>query len=642
MQKKLYRQTLNIVYYCFLGICLLSSLQLKAQKKEELSYYNMQLLQKADGYFNAGDYYNALPVYRKILKKVPLDTTVILRIAECYKELNSFDESEIWYGKVLYPDIELSVDAKHKLNYAQVLTINGKYDDALYWYKEYYFTNATDPRGIAGIKTIENLNRLYYDTMFYVAFPAEINTVYAEFSPVQYNNGVVFVSDRPKASVSGSDKGNKPSYTSWYFSDMLENGSLDEPVRFNKKGKIKTSLNEGPVVFYDNYSKMIFTQNTNIKEKNKSPVKVFPVQIYSAVKIDEDHWDEIKLLDFCDSSLSYSQPAITSDGTKLIFSSNMPGGFGGSDLYMSRFENGIWQEPVNMGEKINSKGNEMFPYILSDSVLYFSSDGHGGLGGLDICYVPLDNTGQLVNLGFPVNSQGDDFGIIYDKDGMSGYFSSNRTDSKGRDDIYAFRIIRVSLTLKIIDIKTSAPLAGAEVFSISGMDENLVGTTDQDGYCTVVIPVSKEIKIRVKKEDFESQVFTFEPMKYKTENTVVVPVDDTRNVVAELPEKVNENVLYKVQVMATRQPATSREIKKKYKGELPVIMNYEDDWYKYTIGEFYTYSEACECLSSCDVADAFIAGYINDTRVSIVVAKSATNEMDTCQPVIKTKPNRKR
>jgi tetratricopeptide (TPR) repeat protein len=601
-----------------------------AQKKEGYSYYNLEILQKADGYFNSGDYYNALSNYRKVIKKSPGDTTVILKIAECYKLLNVFDDSEIWYAKILGNNTDVTVDAKHILDYAQILTINGKYSDALYWYKEYYSTDSDDPRGIAGMKTIENLTRLYYDTMFYVVFPVNINTVYNEFSPVFYNDGLIFISDRPRAKVTNSDKGKNSGYSKWYYSASDESGRLGDPVQFNRKQNIKTRFNEGPIVFYDNQSRMIYTQNSDAEEKKKDQMEILPVQLFSAVTSDGVNWSEFRLLDFFNKKYSYGQPAITSDGKILIFSSDNPEGFGGSDLYSSTFEKGLWQEPINLGVNINTPGDEMFPYILNDSILFFSSDGHGGLGGLDICYASLPVTDSIVNLGFPVNSSRDDFGIMYDKDGMSGYFSSNRDGYSGNDNIFAFRIIRVSLTLRIIDIATSGPIAEARVISISGMDEDLIGETDQDGYCNVIIPVSKEIKIRIEKEDFESQVFTFEPMRYKTETSLVIHVDVADNQIVEETVKENSDVIYKVQVMASRKPATPRQIKRKYKGPLPVSVSFEDNWYKYTVGEFRTYYEACDCMRSTHVADAFVAGYINNTRVSIFFAKSKTNEPDAC------------
>ena len=618
MKDKFSKNFITIVSYTILVICMFSSLRVLAQKEEKLSHYHLQVLKNADEYFNAADYYNALTNYEKILKKSVNDTSIILKVAECYKMLNSFVESETWYRTVLDSTTDDSAEAKYKLDYAQVLTINGKYKEALYWYRKYFLSNSIDTRGIAGIRTIESLNKLYNDTMFYVVYPTEINTVYSEFSPVFYNNGIVFVSDRPDAKVSEDDDGSKTAYTNWYFGDTKDTINSGDCFQFGRNQNINLNYNAGPLVFYDNYQKMIFTQNTQNKIDSKEKVIVYPIQLFSASRSKENSWDEIKTLDFCDKNYSYGQPAITRDGKTLIFSSNLPGGYGGSDLYSSKSENDIWQEPVNMGEKINSRGNEMFPYILNDSVLYFSSDGHGGLGGLDICYVSLNKSSDPIKIGLPVNSSGDDFGIVFDEDGMSGYLASNRAGSKGSDDIYAFKIIRITLFLKIVDQTSSIPVSDAEVYSIIGLDETPIGTTDKDGYCKVVIPVSKEIVIKVRKENFESQVFSVEPMKYKTETSVLLSYENKLLKMEELPKSDNGSKIYKVQIMASREPSTKRQLNRKYKGDMVISMNFEDNWYKYTIGEFNTYREACICLDSCKVYDAFVPVYKNNIRAKIL------------------------
>jgi hypothetical protein len=626
----------SLCRFFIMVISLSSSLYINAQKTRKLSYYNLQILEKANEYYDLGDYYSALTNYQKIDHKAPGDTFVNLRIAESYKMLNRFDLSEIAYSKILDNDQGESMDAIHFLNYAQVLTINGKYNKALHWYKKYYLLNSRDSRGEAGIQTIENIDELYYDTIFYTVFPTEVNTIYDEYSPVYYENGVVFVSDRKKENVGSSSKGSKPGYTNWYFSSLVNDEKLGTPVQFNKELNFKTSFNEGPLVFYDNDRKTIFTQNGLVENKVKDDLTVLPVQLFYSQKEDKDNWSDIEMLNFCDNSSSFGQPAITSDGKTLIFSSNMPGGYGGSDLYMSRFEQNAWQKPENLGSIINTLGDEMFPYILDDSVLYFSSDGHGGLGGLDIFYLSLNQREKIEKIGLPVNSPYDDFGIIVSKDHMSGFFSSNRTGQMGNDDIYAFRIIRISLALKIMDGLTSSPISNADVISVSGADESKVGKTDENGYCKVILPVSQEIKIRVKKENFESQVFTYEPVMYKIESNQVLFVNNEKKekpVVEkqETPEPETEDVIYKVQIMASRRAAMNWQLKRKYKGNMPINKSNEDNWHKYTIGEFKTISEACDCLISSHVEDAFLVAYKNNIRdLSIFLNSHHLKEIEAC------------
>ena len=600
-----------------------------AQESGKLSYYQEQQIEKADNYFELGEYINAANIYIKIHRKAPDDTLLAFKVADCYKKLNSYNEAEKWYSVFLQEGNPMPKDkAKFMLDFAQLLTINGKYDDALYWYTEYFNVNSSDPRGKAGILTIENLNKLYHDTIFYVVYPSQVNTAYSEFCPTPFENGILFCSDRPKAKISESNKGEKISYLNWYFSEIDEFGKLESPMVFNKRKTINTLYNEGPAVFFNNGNGLVFTQNTLEDKNSNEEVVVLPVQLYIVEKGTDGKWGEPYRLPFCHIDYSYAQPAISSDGKTLVFSSNLPGGFGEADLYVSRRSNGNWSKPENLGKRFNSKGNDMFPFLLNDTLLYFSSDGHGGLGGLDICYAPMDEDEDLKKFGFPMNSSGDDFGIMYDDDGMSGFLSSNRETVNNKDNIYAFKIVRISFTLKIIDINTSTPVKNAEVFSVSGLDEELVGKTDQEGYCNVILPVSKEIKMRIKTEDYESLLFTYEPVKYKTDNMIVLPVDLKPEKVEEIPDK--KPISYKVQVMASRKKATQKQIKKKYKGKLPVKEIFEDNWYKYIIGEFDTFQEACECLQKANVYDAFIAAYIENKRVTLIRAKSEKNEDDDC------------
>ncbi len=606
-----------------------------AQTNKKVPYLYQEKLQKADEYYSLMNYKEAIDLYQNILEKSGEDTAIIFKIANSYRLLNDNNNAEGWYRRGIINNVN-TINPIHKLNFAQVLTVNGKYEEALYWFKEYYkASSASDLRAKEAIKSIENISSFYYDTTFYVTYPVNINTQYSEFGPCYYKDGIIFLSDRNNS---------KSGFLSWFFSSVDSAGNLSKPVKFNKS--IKAEYNEGPVTFYDDYKKVIFSQNLVPEKFDKKQINDIPVQLFSASLDVDDQWQDKQLLPFINKGYSYAQPSVSDDGKTLYFSSNMPGGYGGADLYASKFENGTWSTPINLGNKINTPGNEMFPFILKDTILYFSSNGHGGLGGLDIFKINLKDTGKFSNLGVPINSPNDDFGIVLDKDGFSGYLASNRPNGVGSDDIYGFKIVRLTLTIKIIDGATALPVSNAEIYTVDSINGKRIGVSDQEGTCTLIVPVCKSYQIRIKKENYETKVYTFESVKSARNTLAVIPIK-TRSVPKEekiiLTDENNKplenpkNVIYKVQILASRVPASSGELKRKYKGDLGIKNFYEDRWYKYSIGEFTTYKEAKQCVLNCNVYDAFIIAYVDQKKVHITIAKAATKETGIESPIKRTK-----
>ena len=597
-----------------------------SQTDKKISNFYKAKIQKADDYFNKSDYIDAIEIYKDILSKVGDDTTIICKIGDSYRLLNDSKNAEEWYRKVL-PGNEKNVNPNYLLYFGQVLTANNKYDEAIYWYKEYFKARSNDPRALESIKSLENLSNLYYDTTFYIVYPLNINTEFSEFSPAFYKNGIFFISDRASK---------KSGFTSWYKSDFNASGELLTPKKYDNP--FKTEYNEGPVAFYGNYSKMIFSQNYFKGKANKKDITEVPLQLFMTRELQDNKWESPEILPFVDSKYSYAQPTVTEDGTTLYFSSNLPGGDGGADIYKSEYKGDRWSEPVNMGNTINTPGDEMFPFIFQDSILFFSSNGHGGLGGLDIFRINLKDTGRIENMGLPINSSKDDFGFILDKDGLSGYISSNRPNGKGADDIYGFKQIRISITIKIIDEITKLPVSNAEVFSLNNENEP-IGITDKNGSCTLVIPVCEVFKVKVKKENYESKVYSFQETKPLANPVAVISIQtDTKEKIVLTDENDSvienpKNVIYKVQILASRKPARNKELKRKYSGPLKITKFEEDHWHKYSIGEFSSYKEAKECLIDCNVNDAFIIAYVNRKKVYITIAKSATNETNVLSPI---------
>lgn len=595
-----------------------------AQTINYLSIPDKEKLIKADEHYFLLEYQQAVNLYLEIVSEAEKDTALLCRIANSYRMLNEHTKAEEWYRMAIV-DNETTITAKYKLFFAQELAMNGKYDESLYWFQEYYKSEVNDQRALASIESIENLSALYYDTTFYVSYPVEINSAYAEFCPAFYNNEIIFLSDRDNP---------KTGFLSWFVSESGSDGAPIVAVKLDNQ--LKTQYNAGPLAFFDNNSKVIFCQNYSSEKLNKKQINEIPLQLFSADVDNEGHWINVQLLQFVKPEYSYTQPSVSSDNKSLYFSSNCPGGYGGADLYKCEFENGVWTDPINLGSTINTSGDEMFPFVFCDTVLYFSSNGHGGQGGLDIVKINLNKQDKVDLFGVPVNSSNDDFGLIINRDGLGGYYASNRPDGKGNDDIYAFKVIRITFTIKIIDDNTALPVSNAGIFT---GDEQKIGSTDENGSCTLIIPVSQLFELRIEKENYETKFFTLDPIEIARGQKDVISITISEEDKIELTDQdgqiidINENVTYKVQIFASRKPATKRELKRKYKGNLKIDSFYEDNWYKYSIGEYLSYTDAKKELFNCDVFDAFIIAYIDNKKVHISIAKSATSETSVESPI---------
>ncbi len=287
-----------------------------------------------------------------------------------------------------------------------------------------------------------------------------INSPDLDYNAVLVGDGVIFTSTRAQqsskhAATAGGGKLNawKKKLSTLFYS-RLSDGRLADPVPLT--GAVNDEYHESSASFSYSGNLMFFTRSSAKKDRRgKRQLKIF-----MAEKM-EDEWANIREVPFNGDDFSTCHPAISSDGTRLYFSSNRPGGFGGMDIYVSTFRNQAWSEPVNLGPVINSTGNEVFPYISEDEVLYFSSSDQGGFGRLDIfrskkIYADSERTWQIKqNLGEPFNSPGDDFGFYINVDNSGGLFTSSRNGGKGRDDIYYWQLVdkpifRASITPELL------------------------------------------------------------------------------------------------------------------------------------------------------------------------------------------------
>lgn len=331
----------------------------------------------------------------------------------------------------------------------------------------------------------------------------EINSSSVDFSPAYYGNGLVFVSSRNKGGFVNTST--RETYYELFHAPFGANGLPVKPRPFSLE--INSALHEGPVTFDRPENTIYFTrsnQESGVAKADQSGM--VRLKVYSAFRGIYD-WERVEELPFNSNEYSCMHPSLSADGSKLFFVSNMPGGYGGMDLYMVIKINNQWSEPINLGPEINTPQQEGFPFFHENGTLFFSSNGHKGQGGMDIFSIDLSGSrwGQLTNLGAPLNSISDDFGFIMDSGGKKGYFSSNRKGGMGKDDLYSFEAPRglpgikgpeiLTVRLQVRSTTDGQPLAGASIFFFERSPDGLV--VNDSAYTVELAPDDSGVSMRM-------------------------------------------------------------------------------------------------------------------------------------------------
>lgn len=498
-------------------------------------------LRAANKQFDNLSYVSAVRAYEEFLradkKKDPAETReALIKLGYSYRKLQDTRNAERVYADLIKEYTDL--DSEVYLYYAQSLAANGKYRESQKMYSQYGEKQAQDLRGRRFTVSYMDLSRFYQDSSSYRLYDLPINSRQADFSPMYYKGGLVFVSARDESgAVKRVFNWNQTPFLDMYYhpdtnqlrvpvselkrvsaaalgggtqaNEAQANESVEPSQPLTKAEIFSRTLNtkyhEGPMTFTRDQNTIVFTRNNSSKGKSgKSSDGVRKLKLYSSVN-KGGKWVDIKELPFNSNEYSVGHPAFAPDDSKMYFVSDMPGGFGGTDLYVVEYNNGEWGTPVNLGKEINTEGNEMFPYVDGNGNLYFSSDGHEGLGGLDVFYAELkDGVAYkgVQNVGAPINSEKDDFGFITDKYRTTGYFSSNRKKGVSDDDIYAFYRACKQLNIYVYDAKTGSPIEGADVRVLrNGVNQDL-RVTNVDGRSEMCVETNTDYEFRAVKEGF--------------------------------------------------------------------------------------------------------------------------------------------
>lgn len=456
------------------------------------------VLKKANKLYDAMAYDKAIPKFLSALKKDSMNSEIGLKLADCYRLTSKPEQAERWYSKSVKSGKGKPI---HKFYYAQALMGIGKYAEARRWLEEYKKSTPGDERAENLIAAIDNINGYSEDSQNYQIEILKINSTSTDFGAVEYGDGIVFVSSRARnETVSRTNSWTGEKFLALYKATGKEN-EIANPKIFDKS--IQTKFNDGPLCFSKSGDEMYLTGN-NIEggKTHKSKDGVIKLKIFKYKFIDNE-WEFESGIPANNDQYNVAHAALSPDETKLYFASDMPGGMGGMDIYVCSKVGKGWEAPVNLGSNINTAGNEVFPFMSKDGIFYFASNGHEGLGGLDI-YSAQEKNGiyaDVKNLMAPMNSKNDDFSFVLNKNGQNGYFSSNRNSSiytKTNDDnIYFFKVLKPKpqiYTISLKDSVTETDLTDSEI-TIADAEGNTNTLKSSKGTFTVDLIPNKTYKI---------------------------------------------------------------------------------------------------------------------------------------------------
>ena len=479
-------------------------------------FSQIRKLKKADQYYQKLSYSLAIPVYENLRGSKMDSPQMQAKLAFSYYQIGNMKKAVEQYKSVFEKASDIA--AEQLYYYAQALKQIGDFDESNKQMASFNDKKATDSRGKAFKASPDYLQKITTNKAHVSVWLAEFNSPVTDFGGYTLNktNQLLFVSAR-KNTLSKS----KWLWNGENFLDYFIYNPAKKEVKSNRQiNHVNSKYHEGPLCFNATETFVYFTRN-NLKKGNKRKDKN-GIQNLSLLlaKVDKNGaFDDIQTLAINSKEYSVGHPAITTDGKTLFFVSDMPGGFGGADIYSAPIlTDGTIGTPINLGNKINTEGQELFP-TMHKNQLFFASDGHLGLGGLDIFVAEMrDGSVNAVQHAGPVlNSINDDFGLIFGADGQTGYFSSNRDGGKGGDDIYHFSLLQpyiFNTTIKglIADKSNGQPVANA---TVSLYDENniLIATvvTDAAGNYTMDVAPKTVFKLKVNALGFDAQEQIIQP-----------------------------------------------------------------------------------------------------------------------------------
>ena len=502
-------------------------------------YAQINKTKKADRLYDRLEFVKAAEEYLSLIKENPGDYYITKRLAESYYNIFDTKNAEKWYKNIVDKN-----DSDVIYKYAQMLKANGKYAESNLWMNKFSEQKPYDSRAIAFKNTPNYIDKIIEKGKKFNIQNLSINSEYSDFGSTLYNNEFYFVSGRNEDRKSYG--WNNEPFLDIYSSFINDKGSFLEPLLFED---FSTKFHEGIITFSEDGNIAYFTRESYYEkefQKNElNKTKYSQLYIFRATKLN-DKWISFEALPFNDSNYSNKNPVLDKKGEYLYFSSNMPGGYGLYDIYRVKINNdGTFNEPENLGQKINTEGQEVFP-SLENNFLYFSSDGHLGLGGLDVFYSKNidDKWSNVRNVGIPVNSGADDFSFFI-KDEI-GYVSSNRSGGVGNDDIYKLKKLKpicdILFEIQVVDAISKKPidLALTSVSDETGIINNSK-STNSNGLTEYIFECEDEFKLVVAKENYDSKIVDVKLLDIDPP-TLLVALDPIEKLIVD--DKIELNPIY--------------------------------------------------------------------------------------------------
>ena len=493
------KNTLQIIFLLIISLSL--SAQTTTLKNGAKQYNNLA-------------YVDAIKTYEKLAIDGYKSVDLFQKLGNSYYFNAKLKEANKWYNQLF--DLKEKVEPEYYYRYSQTLKANEEYEKANSYLDQFYKMSQNDLRG-----NLYNNQKNYQEVIAknsgrFEIKNTSINSKLSDYGSAIFGDKLIFSTSRDSIGFTKVlSKWTSHSFTNLYAAKINEDGSLGKPEKFSKA--MNTKFHEATPIFTKDLKTVYFTRNNyNEGKVGKDEKQIILLKLYKATLVN-DKWDNIKELPFNSDLYSVAHPALSPDEKTLYFASNMPGTKGESDIFKVAINvDGSFGTPVNLLGQINTEGRETFPYITKENELFFASDGHQGLGGLDIFVTKLNQQGEprdIINIGSPVNGPVDDFAFIIDNRTQLGFFSSNRKEGLGFDDIYSFKenkklILECEQILKgiVTNFETNQILDNAKV---TLFDENFIKLQeticDTNGFYTFNVECGKKYYVRAEKEEFETK-----------------------------------------------------------------------------------------------------------------------------------------
>lgn len=561
-------------YITLMALCALFAGSAMAQSTQATSKSDIGPEARGDKAYNEYAFVDARKAYIKAVDKGYRSKNLLAKLADSYYFNGEYEDASKWYGALF--SFSDDIDSEYVYRYAQSLKSIGKYATADRVMTRLNEVASSDDRGKLFSEERNYLKQIELQSGRFNVYPVPFNSEYSDYGPTLNSGEVIFTSNRKTRTASQRyhDWDDEP-FSELYSISISEKGT---PTRY--RSKINTRFHESTAIFTKDGQTMYFTRNNYTKRKRgKDGSGTTHLKLYRAKRTDKG-WGEAEELPFNNTNYSVAHPALTPDEKGLIFASDMPGGEGASDLYIVSIDGDGFGAPKSLGDVVNTEGRETFPFVDTNGDLYFASDGHVGLGGLDIFVAEKNSEGNYdkgFNIGAPINSEDDDFSFVINSATGLGYFSSNRKGGKGADDIYAFEqtagLIKEcsqALAGEVRDNDSQNIVTDAKVILLDA-DNNVLEETqsDREGKFTFdVMKCSTAYAIRATKEGFgnsEKSFTTTGEFEVTTKKTIYLAPEkeiDIMEVGQDLGVILNLNPIYFDLSKSYIRPDASVELQK--------------------------------------------------------------------------------